>query len=69
MNDRDAPLVSIITPVLNRGDRIARAINSVANQHYPHIEHIVVDGGSSDGTLDVLRSFESSPAVPVGDGA
>ena len=62
MNDREAPLVSIITPVLNRRDRIARAINSVAKQHYPHIEHIVVDGGSSDGTLDVLRSFESSLA-------
>ena len=48
---------------------MARVIISVARQHYPHIEHIVVDGGSSDGTLDVLRSFDKLAGVPLGDGA
>ena len=41
-----APLVSVITPVLNRRGTILRTLRSVATQGYPRIEHIVVDGGS-----------------------
>lgn len=58
----DRPLVSIVTPVLNRADTLPDCLASVANQDYGPIEHIVVDGGSTDGTLDVLRSHES-PAL------
>jgi glycosyltransferase involved in cell wall biosynthesis len=50
------PLVSIVTPSLNQGPYIGEALDSVANQDYPSIEHIVVDGGSTDGTLDLLRA-------------
>lgn len=53
------PLVTIITPTLDQGRFIGNAIRSVANQTYRSIEHIVVDGGSADGTLDILRGFES----------
>jgi glycosyltransferase involved in cell wall biosynthesis len=53
----DLPLVSIVTPSLNQGQFIEEAIRSVLEQAYPRIEHIVVDGGSTDGTLDVLRRF------------
>jgi Glycosyl transferase family 2 len=49
------PLVSIITPTFNPGHRLTRCIESIEAQSYPHVEHIVVDGGSTDGTLDVLR--------------
>jgi len=55
----DNPLVSIITPVLNGARYLAECIQSVLRQSYPHIEHIFVDGGSSDGTLDILTSYKA----------
>lgn len=51
------PLVSVITPVYNNADFIARCIQSVLNQDYPHIEHIVQDGGSRDGTVAILEKY------------
>jgi len=52
------PLISIVTPCLNRAAFIAEAIESVMRQDYPHIEHIIVDGGSTDGTLDIVRQYK-----------
>lgn len=51
----DTPLVSVVTPSLNQGDTIAATLRSVQEQTYPRLEHIVVDGGSRDGTLQTLR--------------
>jgi glycosyltransferase involved in cell wall biosynthesis len=51
------PLVSIVTPSLNQGQYIEEAIQSVLDQDYPRIEHVVVDGGSSDGTVAVLERY------------
>jgi glycosyltransferase involved in cell wall biosynthesis len=48
--------VSIITAVYNRCDTIGRAIESISGQSYPLIEHVIVDGASTDGTLEVLSS-------------
>ena len=51
------PRFSIITPTLNRASMINSAVESVLINNYPNVEHIIVDGGSTDGTLDVLAHY------------
>jgi glycosyltransferase involved in cell wall biosynthesis len=51
------PFISIITPSLNNAAYIAEAVESVLYQDCPYSEHIVMDGGSTDGTLDILRTY------------
>jgi hypothetical protein len=53
-----APRVSVVTPCLNPGERLTRCLASVAGQSYPGIEHVVVDGGSSDGTVGRLEAAD-----------
>lgn len=50
------PRVSVVTPTYNMVDRLPRCVDSVAAQTWRDIEHIVIDGGSSDGTVDYLRT-------------
>lgn len=51
------PRVTIVTSSLNQGRFIAKALNSVLEQDYANLEHLVVDGGSTDGTAEILRDF------------
>lgn len=51
------PLVSIITPSYNCGAYIRYTIKSVLNQSYTNLEHIIIDGGSNDNTVDILKEY------------
>jgi glycosyltransferase involved in cell wall biosynthesis len=50
------PSISVVTPCMNAAATISETLASVATQDYAPLEHIVVDGGSTDGTLDLLRA-------------
>ena len=60
-------LVSIITACFNSEDTIADAIASVASQTYPRVEHIIIDGGSTDGTLDIIDGYKDNIARVVSE--
>jgi glycosyltransferase involved in cell wall biosynthesis len=54
------PLISIVTPSLNQGGFIGEALKSVQLQNYGHCEHLVIDGLSTDGTVDLLRNLTAN---------
>ena len=56
----DKPLISIITITYNAERTLEDTIQSVINQTYKNIEYIIIDGGSTDGTLDIIRKYENA---------
>lgn len=61
------PKISIVTPVYNQVQYLEKTILSIINQGYPNLEYIVIDGGSSDGTVDVIKKYESHLAYWISE--
>ena len=59
---KEKPLVSIVTPVYNGEKYLEDTIQSIINQTYDNIEYIIIDGGSTDKTLDIIKKYEDKIA-------
>lgn len=67
MTANSLPRISVITPSFNQGSFLEETIHSVLNQQYPNLEYIIIDGGSTDKSIEVIRNYQSSLAYWVNE--
>ena len=60
------PTVTVVTPVFNASETIEETVQSVLNQGYPKLQYIIQDGGSTDGTLELLKKYEGRVVIRTG---
>lgn len=52
------PKISIVTPNYNKGSFLENTIKSVLSQNYPNLEYIIIDGGSTDNSIDIIKKYQ-----------
>lgn len=52
------PKITVVTPVYNQVKYLEETVLSIVNQNYPNLEYVIIDGGSTDGTVDIIKKYE-----------